>query len=99
MGQVSEQCKSNMLILARENLTTREIAERLNIPKSTVARNIKKMREMGSTQRKKGSGRPRKTTPVEDRFIILQCRRNRFKTSSDIRQDLERATGKTFQPA
>lgn len=94
MGKVSEQCKSNMLILARENLTTREIGERLNIPKSTVAWNIKKNREMGGTQRKKGSGRPRKTTPVEDRFILLQSRRNRFKTSSDIRQDLERATGK-----
>lgn len=93
MGKVSAECKSNISVLAREGLSTREISERLNVAQSTVAWNLKKFRETGSSTRRKGSGRPRKTTPVDDRFLEIQSRRNRFKTSLDLREDLSRATG------
>lgn len=94
MGKISSECKANILCLSRLNLTTREISRRLNVAQQTVAWNLKKYRETGTTSRKKGSGRPKKTTPVEDRFLVLYSRRHRFKTSVDLKNDLCRATGK-----
>lgn len=96
MAKISDQLKSNMVVLSRENLSAREIAERLGCAKSTVTFVLKKYRETGSFQRSKGSGRPRKTTRVEDQFIKLYSLRNRFKTSTDIRSALYRARGTTI---
>lgn len=93
MGKISSECKANMVVLARENLTTREIADRLGVCQRTVAWNLKKNRERGSLGSKKGSGTPKKTTPVPDQFLILQTRRHPFRTSSEISSDLRRATG------
>lgn len=93
MGKISNELKSNMITLSRENLSTRAIAERLCCAKSTVALVLKKYRETGKIQRIKGSGRPRKTTRVDDHFLKIYSLRNRFKTSSDIRNALYRARG------
>ncbi|GFV61322.1 transposable element Tcb1 transposase [Trichonephila clavipes] len=39
------------------------------------------------------SGRPRGTTPVDDRYIVLQTRRNRRQTAGEIARHTTQATG------
>lgn len=91
MGKVTLETKWSIVTLARENLPSRAIAARLGCAQRTVAAIVKRFKETGSIERKKGSGRPRKTTIVEDHFIRLQCLRNRFKTSVELKADLYRA--------
>ncbi|GFT57560.1 transposable element Tcb2 transposase [Trichonephila clavipes] len=40
------------------------------------------------------SGRPRGTTPADDRYIVLQARRNRRQTEGDIARHTTQATGR-----
>ncbi|GFU35410.1 transposable element Tcb1 transposase [Trichonephila clavipes] len=41
-----------------------------------------------------GSGRPRGTTPTDDRYIVLQARRNRRQTAGEIARHTTHATGR-----
>ncbi|GFX69404.1 transposable element Tcb2 transposase [Trichonephila clavipes] len=40
------------------------------------------------------SGRPRGTTPADDRYIVLQARRNRQQTAGEIARHMTQATGR-----
>ncbi|GFY14080.1 transposable element Tcb1 transposase [Trichonephila clavipes] len=40
------------------------------------------------------SGRPRETTPADDRYIVLQARRNRRQTAGEIARHTTQATGR-----
>ena len=40
-----------------------------------------------------GGGRTRSTTQAQDRFIVVQARRNRFQTATTLRNDFQNATG------
>ncbi|GFX17617.1 hypothetical protein TNCV_474171 [Trichonephila clavipes] len=40
------------------------------------------------------SGRPRGTTPADDRYILLQARRNRRQTAGEIARHTTQATGR-----
>ncbi|GFX64048.1 transposable element Tcb2 transposase [Trichonephila clavipes] len=42
------------------------------------------------------SGRPREPTPSDDRYIVLQARRNRRQTAREIARHTTRATGRTI---
>ncbi|GFX02030.1 transposable element Tc3 transposase [Trichonephila clavipes] len=42
----------------------------------------------------KNSGRPRGTTPADDRYIVLQARRNRRQTAGEIARHTTQATGR-----
>jgi hypothetical protein len=51
---------------------------------SVVQRVLKRWKDENSADRKTGSGRPRKTSPKEDQYIINQVKRNRQITLYDI---------------
>ncbi|GFT33757.1 transposable element Tcb1 transposase [Trichonephila clavipes] len=40
------------------------------------------------------SGRPQRTTPADDRYIVLQARRNRRQTAGEIARHTTQATGR-----
>ncbi|GFV07792.1 transposable element Tcb2 transposase [Trichonephila clavipes] len=42
------------------------------------------------------SGRPRGTKPADDRYIVLQARRNRRQTAGEIARHTTQATGRTI---
>ncbi|GFX20742.1 transposable element Tcb2 transposase [Trichonephila clavipes] len=44
--------------------------------------------------RRFSSGRPRRTTPADDRYIVLQARRNRRQTAGEIARHTTQATGR-----
>ncbi|GFW24363.1 transposable element Tcb2 transposase [Trichonephila clavipes] len=47
-----------------------------------------------TTIRRFSSGRPRGTTPADDRYIVLQARRNRRQTAGEIARHTTQATGR-----
>lgn len=70
--------------LSAEGLTQREVAQRLGISCSTVCRTLRRFRETGSNRRRPGQGRPRATSAMDDRFILLTALRDRFQTSTQL---------------
>ena len=55
-----------------------DIARVLNVSQSVVSRLLKKHRETGSVKDRKRSGRPKATTPRQDRLLFRMSRQNRF---------------------
>ncbi len=74
-----------------------EIAKRTDRAKSTISMLLKKVKENVTSERKKGSGRKRKTTEREDRVIAAKARRagpeGRRKSAAKIARELKEDLG------
>ena len=76
-----------------EGHTQRYVAEQLGVSQPVIWRLWQRYRELHTEQRRHGSGRKRKTTPAEDRFVRLQALRNRRSKARDLRIELINAYG------
>ena len=76
---VNERHQATRFIVA--GVSQSEIARRLGVAQSTISRLHERLDTTGSTSDRPGSGRPRETTPRQDRQIRLNHLRNRFQTS------------------
>lgn len=70
-----------------------EIAELFNTSQSVISRTVTRFRQTGTASRRPGSGSERVTTPREDRFLIIQARRQPFATARQHMRSLVNATG------
>ncbi len=75
--QLSKFEKGQIVAWAKEHVASMEIALRLERNESSLRVFLKKYRASGSYERAKGSGRPRKTTKGDDRYIVRQALKNR----------------------
>ncbi|GFX00274.1 transposable element Tcb2 transposase [Trichonephila clavipes] len=67
---------------------------RVRIAHSIVSRLWRQFQTTGTAIRGCSSGRPRVTTPTDDRYIVLQARRNRRQTAEEIARHTTQATGR-----
>ncbi|KAH0814939.1 hypothetical protein GEV33_007852 [Tenebrio molitor] len=94
---------SRFLVVATE---MRQIAEILNVPKSSVNSIIQKYRQRGTVERQPGSGRHRISTIEEDEALVNTVRLNPFTTAVNavavtnfpgcVRTALERLTSDVY---
>ncbi|GFS48613.1 transposable element Tcb1 transposase [Trichonephila clavipes] len=70
------------------------VAAEFGIAHSIVSRLWRQFQTTGTAIRGFSSGRPRGTTPAEDRYIVLQARRNRRQTAGEIARHTTQATGR-----
>ncbi|GFS65106.1 HTH_Tnp_Tc3_2 domain-containing protein [Trichonephila clavipes] len=68
------------------------VAAEIGIAHSIVSRLWRQFQTTGTAIRGFSSGRPRGTTPADDRYIVLQARRNRRKTAGEIARHTTQAT-------
>ena len=54
---------------------------------------VRSLETTGKMERKTGSGRSRKTTEREERYLVLQCRRNRKNTASELGESIANEDG------
>uniref|UniRef100_A0A0E9WKU5 Transposase IS30-like HTH domain-containing protein n=1 Tax=Anguilla anguilla TaxID=7936 RepID=A0A0E9WKU5_ANGAN len=73
---VPMKVKEPIIRLKNERKTVRDIAQTLGLPKSTVWNIIKKKESTGELSNRKGPGRPRKTSTVDDRRILTIMKKN-----------------------
>ncbi|GFX82308.1 transposable element Tc1 transposase [Trichonephila clavipes] len=66
----------------------------VRIAHSIVSRLWRQFQTTGTAIRGFSSGRPRGTTPADDRYIVLQARRNRRQTAGEIARHTTQATGR-----
>ncbi|GFW00751.1 transposable element Tcb1 transposase [Trichonephila clavipes] len=70
------------------------VAVEFGIAHSIVSRLWRQFQTTGTAIRGFSSGRPRGTTPADDRYIVLQARRNRRQTAGEIARHTTQATGR-----
>ncbi|GFW90669.1 uncharacterized protein TNCV_628351 [Trichonephila clavipes] len=70
------------------------VAAEFGIAHSIVSRLWRQFQTTGTAIRGFSSGRPRGTTPADDRYIVLQARRNRRQTAGEIARHTTQATGR-----
>ncbi|GFU43726.1 transposable element Tcb1 transposase [Trichonephila clavipes] len=70
------------------------VAAGFGIAHSIVSRLWRQFQTTGTAIRGFSSGRPRGITPADDRYIVLQVRRNRRQTAGEIARHTTQATGR-----
>ncbi|GFT95365.1 HTH_Tnp_Tc3_2 domain-containing protein [Trichonephila clavipes] len=77
--------------------TQLEVSEELGIDQSVISRLWQRLQDDDNVSRCYSTGRPRVTTPNEDRYIYLAvtAKRNRRSTVSDLSRHLSSAIGTT----
>ena len=91
-GMTFEQCERAIGILTA-GMSARDVARHFQRLESTIIRLLKRFQQTGNVADRSRSGRPRKTTPREDRFLTTSSRRNRFLSSRKLDRFLRTATG------
>ncbi|GFS90404.1 transposable element Tcb2 transposase [Trichonephila clavipes] len=77
-----------------EGRSETSVAAEFGIAHSIVSRLWRQFQTTGTAIRGFSSGRPRGTTPTDDRYIVLQARRNRRQTAEKIARHTTQATGR-----
>ncbi|GFW01845.1 paired domain-containing protein [Trichonephila clavipes] len=72
-----------------------EVSKELGIAQSVISRLWQQFQDDGNVSRCYSTGRPRVTTPNEDRYLAVTAKRNRRSTASDLSRQLSSATGMT----
>lgn len=91
MPQLSEFDKGRCVGYLEAGKSIRWAAHALNVSKSTVERWWNRYRIEGHVRRKEGSGRPRLTSPAQDRKLVVKIKRNRFSPVSRLSREWERS--------
>ncbi|XP_035256553.1 uncharacterized protein LOC118218166 [Anguilla anguilla] len=87
--EVSMPVKQAIIKLKNEKKSIRDIAETLGVSKSTVWNIIKKQERTGQLINSKSSGRPRKTSVVDDQKILSIVKKKPFSTAEQIKNTLQ----------
>ncbi|GFT75911.1 transposable element Tc1 transposase [Trichonephila clavipes] len=94
--QVDEmgECLSSIkhVVGLEEGRRVTSVAAEFGIAHSIVSRLWRQFQTTGTAIRGFSSGRPRGTTPANDRYIVLQARRNRRQTVGEIARHTTQAT-------
>ncbi|GFW84286.1 transposable element Tc1 transposase [Trichonephila clavipes] len=77
-----------------EGRSVTSVAAEFGIAHSIVSRLWRQFQTTGTAIRGFSSGLPRGTTPADDRYIVLQARRNRRQTAGEIARHTTQATGR-----
>ena len=85
MKQISEQTTSDILTLLSQGLSTREIARRAGVSKSTVS-NIRTAHLPGESTSK--GGRPNRLSTREKRLIVRKITSGEYDTAVDVKRML-----------
>ena len=93
--RVSHDDRVKMVVLRDEGYSLQEIASKLKCNRSTVCRTLAKQRTCGTVDDRKKSGRPRISTPRDDRALQRICLHNRRFTSSHLKREWEQSSGVT----
>ncbi|GFU09303.1 retrovirus-related Pol polyprotein from transposon 17.6 [Trichonephila clavipes] len=95
-GQVERIHRTLIPVLIKLSLddSTKCAARRLNVSRSVVQRLWDQYQSENSVSRRPVPGRPRATTPAEDRFLALSARRRRTTTVPQLVADHFQASGR-----
>ena len=78
-------------------MSASDVARHFQRHESTISRLLNRFQQTGNVSDRPRSGKPRKTTPREDRFLMTSSLRNRFLSGRKLGRLLRNATGKSLR--
>ena len=84
---LTEVLRAQLVGMLEAGATHKDVALQFNVDQGTAGRIYARYLERKSTKRAPGSGRPRKTSPADDRYINQQVRKDRFITANEIKEN------------
>lgn len=84
--------RNRALGMIEAGMTCAAVARRIGCSRSTISRLRSRLLDTGSLKDRPRTGRPRKTTANEDRYITLTSRRNRFYSGQKLANHLHTTT-------
>ena len=94
--ELSEGVRGEIMALIKEGLSHRQIAARMRVSKGAVQRTAERFTRTNAYSTLPRSGRPKCTTPQQDRFIKITSLRNRRATAGNIQALVNATGGKTI---
>ena len=91
-GMMFEQ-RERAIGMLTAGMSARDVARHFQRHESTISQLQNKFQQTGNVAERPRSGRPRKTTPQEDRFLTTSSRCNRFLSSRKLGRLLRIAAG------
>ena len=91
-GMTFEQ-RERAIGMLTASMSARDFDRHFKRHESTISRLLNKLQQTGNVADRPRSGRPRKTTPWEDRFLTNSSRRYRFLSSLKLGRLLRNTTG------
>lgn len=91
--QITSDEVAGVMALVADGRSVRYAARAIGKPETTVRRAVQRYRETQRYTRRPGSGRPRSTSARDDRFLSLQCLRDRHQTAVELAQRLRDVRG------
>ncbi|GFT27982.1 transposable element Tcb2 transposase [Trichonephila clavipes] len=88
------ECLSSIKHVVGEGRCVTSVAAEFGIAHGIVSRLWRQFQTTGTAIWGLSGGRPRGTTPADDRYIVLQARRNRRQTAGEIARHTAQATGR-----
>ncbi|GFT64274.1 transposable element Tcb2 transposase [Trichonephila clavipes] len=86
--------RARIIAKLEEGRSVTSVAAEFGIAHSIVSRLWRQFQTTGTAIRGFSSGHPRGTTPADDRYVVLQARRNRRHTAGEIARHTTQATGR-----
>ena len=74
-------------------MSARDVAKHFQCHESTISQLLNRFQQTGNVADQPRSGRPRNTTPREDRYLTTSSQRNRFLSSQKLGRVLRNAAG------
>ena len=91
-GMTFEQ-RERAIGMLTAGMSVGDVARHFQRHESSISRLPNGLQQTGNVADRPRSGRPRKTTPQEDRFLTTSSRRSRFLSSRKLGRLLRNATG------
>ena len=82
--------------MIQDGRTQRDVATELRVSQSYIRNVWRRFQETQEYRRRRGSGRPRATTAVDDRYLTISARRNPFQSARRIQNEFRQATHVTI---
>nr|CAH7726977.1 unnamed protein product [Callosobruchus chinensis] len=98
-NELSAFDKTRNIALWQEGLSRHQIANRVNVVRSTVSRTIRRYEETGEVNSRPRTGRPTGSTRREDRYIAQLARRERSVTVPVLRSQFQRTFNRVISTA
>lgn len=95
--EVTEFQKGKIVALFQEGYSIRVISQKTGTPKSCIGRLLKRLKETGSVNAQKFSGRPSKLTTRLKQHLSIEVKRNPWINSNELAK-LARTTGTNVKP-
>ena len=92
-NRLNESDLNRALGMLQSGRTQEDVSRTLRVSQSVISRAWTRYQMTGSVQHRHGGGRPRSTTPAQDRFLVVSASRNRHSNARKLQDELQRASG------